>query len=96
MSTLSFLGKLPASDSISGSLNALDLKKTLRAATVALIGVFALAFGGSISTACSPSSCDLSTVTMQSVLIDASQAGLAALGVAGMELLRRIITNNAK
>ena len=82
----SFLGKLPASTSVSGAIDSLDIQKTLRLAVVVFVG----AFCASVSAAG-----DLSTLDFAQVLTDAANAGVMALGSATVELVRRLLVNQA-
>ncbi|MGE0536630.1 MAG: hypothetical protein AB7O68_16790 [Pirellulales bacterium] len=96
---LKLLGTLPASDSPTGSLNKLDLVKTLRFGLVVLGGAFLFAFGQSIFGHCDPAVtgyCDLSSVdgTLKTVVQDATQAGISAFGAAALELFRRLLVSN--
>ena len=79
----SFLGKLPASDSGRFSLNSLDYTKVLRLAVVVFVGAFAAKIG----------SVELSDSNLSSSLLDALNAGIAAISAAAIELLRRFLTN---
>ena len=86
----SLLGKMPASNSPTGSLSALDLKKALRMWVIVLLGAFVVAFGGSVAAAG-----DLSTVDVNTLLSNALQAGISATGAAVLELARRFLVNQA-
>jgi hypothetical protein len=78
---LSIFSKLPASDSPSGSLNSLDYSKTIRMALVVFLGAFCAKVAGM----------ELTDASLQQVLLDAGQAGLAALGASAVELIRRFL-----
>ena len=93
MNLLSLLGRLPASDSASGTLNRLDILKTFRMAVVVLVSAFVLAFGTSITAVCNPNACDLSQ-GIHTLLTSAFQAGITAVVAAGTELFRRLVANN--
>lgn len=79
----SFLGKLPASTSAALTINGLDVKKILRLAVVVFIGAFATNVTGA----------GLTETNLMTVLTDASNAGIMAIGSATVELARRLLTN---
>lgn len=76
---------LPASTSAFGTINGLDIKKTLRLAVVAFLGAFCVKVAGAGH---------LTDANLQSVLSDGTQAGITALGGAAVELFRRFLTDH--
>ena len=76
---------LPVSTSGFLKLDGIDIKKTLRMAFVVFVGAFCAKL--SLVT-------DLTNADLQMVFTDAAQAGLAAVGAASVELIRRYLTNH--
>ena len=89
----SLLGKLPASDSGSWTLNGLDVQKTLRLAIVVFLGAFSMKISavGGIEVLVDMLFANPNALLM--VLKEAGSAGVMALGSAVVELIRRFVSN---
>jgi hypothetical protein len=89
------LGALPPSTSPAGTLDKIDIMKTVRLALVVLAGTFVAATVQSITGHCDAAVTDygdLSAVGDFKVLLgDAFQAGIVAVVSAGTELIRRLL-----
>jgi len=84
MNLFTLLGKLPASTSVSGALDKLDFQKILRMGIVVFLGTFCTFV----------STTGLTETNLFTVLQDAAQAGLSAVGAAAFEAIRRLAVNH--
>lgn len=88
------LGKLPASSSVSGKIDKLDIQKTVRLVVVVFCGAFLMKIhmAGDWMAIFNLFLADRQAFT--NLVVDAMNAGTSALVAGAFELLRRVLINH--